>query len=72
MPCRDRLKHYYFQAAAGGYEYDMSMTPDALAVARRSADIAAMYLWRRGVFAVQYAGMTKEAVAAAVAARKWR
>jgi len=35
----NRLKHRYFEAAAGGYEYHMSLTPDAEAVMRRSADI---------------------------------
>lgn len=66
----NRLKHRYFEAAAGGYEYQMSLTPDAEAVARRSADILIAYLWRRGVFAVQYANMSTEAIAEAVALRR--
>ena len=48
----------------------MSITPDALAVPRRSADIISVYFWRRGLFAVQYAGMSKSAIAEVVAARK--
>ena len=65
----ERLKHKYFEAQAGGYKYDVSVTPDALAVARRSADIMAMYQFRRGLYAVQYAGMTEEAKAEAITAR---
>ena len=65
----NRLKHHYFEAAAGGYEYKMSMTPDAEAVPRRSADIAKTYLMRRGLFAVQYAGMSAAAIKAALAMR---
>ena len=66
----NRLKHHYFVAAAGGYEYLMSITPDAEAVVRRSADIACMYLMRRGLFAVQYSGMTPKAIEAALASRR--
>ena len=65
-----RLKHRYFEAAADGYEYEMSVTPDAEAIARRSADILKTYFWRRGLYKVQYAGMTDEAIAEALAQRK--
>ena len=43
---------------------------DAVAVMRRSADILMMYLWRRGVFAVQYADMSADAIEAALAVRR--
>jgi len=66
----NRVKRYFYEAAAGGYEYEMSGTPDAVAIPRRSADIVAMYLWRRGVFAVQYAGMSPTAVSEALKVRK--
>ena len=66
----NRLKHRYFEAAAGGYEYHMSLTPDAEAVARRGPDILKVYLWRRGVFAVQYANMSKQAIEEAIALRR--
>ena len=66
----NRLKHRYFEAQAGGYEYLMSMTADAMAVARRSLDICIVYLWRRGAFKVQYTGMGDAAIAKAVAARQ--
>ena len=65
----NRLKHRYFDAAAGGYEYLMSITPDAEAVARRSPDIMKTYMWRRGLFAVQYANMSTEAIEEAVRVR---
>ena len=66
----NRLKHRYFEAAAGGYQYLMSLTPDAEAVARRSPDILLTYLWRRGAFAVQYANMSEEAIEAVLELRK--
>ena len=66
----NRLKHRYFEAAAGGYEYQMSLTADAEAVARRSPDILLTYLWRRGVFAVQYAEMSAEAIAQVTVLRR--
>ena len=65
-----RLKALFDEAAAGGYEYAMSLTPDAVAEPRRAIDLIIVYCWRRGLFKVQYAGMDKSAVAAALAVRK--
>ena len=36
----------------------MSVTPDALEAARRASTWVAQYMWRRGLFEVQYAGMS--------------
>ena len=36
----------------------MSVTPDALEAARRASTWLALYMWRRGLFEVQYAGMS--------------
>ena len=49
-----RIKHLYEEAAAGGYEYSMSLTPDTVAVARRALELLVMYLWRRAIFKVQW------------------
>jgi hypothetical protein len=60
-----RLKFHYFES----YAYDMSVTPDALEVGRRAATWIMLYMWRRGLFEVQYAGMSADARAEALAAR---
>ena len=57
-----RLKGLYEEAAAGGYDYAMALTADAVAVPRRGMDLIELYLWRRGVFAVQYSGMSDAAI----------
>jgi hypothetical protein len=57
-----RIKHLYEEAEAGGYEYEMSITPDTVAVARRALELIVVYLWKRGVFAIQYDGMSKEEI----------
>ena len=59
------MKLYYFE----NYKYDMSVTPDALEVQRRAATWLALYMWRRGLFLVQYAGMSAAARAESLASR---
>ncbi len=59
------MKLYYFE----NYKYDMSVTPDALEVQRRASTWLALYMWRRGLFLVQYAGMSAAARAEALASR---
>ena len=59
----NRVKHHYHEA---GYEYPMSITADAVQAARRASRWIFCYQFCRGLFAVQYAGMTEEAVAAAL------
>ena len=63
---QNRVKQYYFE----NYRYAMSVTPDALEAARRASTWLAQYMWRRGLFEVQYAGMSVEARAQAMAARR--
>ena len=65
-----RLKALYEEAIAGGFKYEMSITPDTVAVARRALELIILGLWRRRVFKIQYEGMSKEAVAAALEERK--
>jgi hypothetical protein len=48
----------------------MAQTADTLEVARRAATWLMLYMWRRGLFEVQYAGMSTEARAAAMATRR--
>lgn len=52
------------------YHYENSMTPDTLEEARRASTWMLIMMWRRGLFEVQYAGMTEEAIVAALRARK--
>ena len=61
-----RVKFHYFEK----YVYGMAQTADTLEVARRAATWLVLYMWRRGLFEVQYAGMSAEARAAAMAARR--
>ena len=51
---QNRVKQYYYES----YKYEMSVTPDALEAARRASTWLALYMWRRGLFEVQYAGMS--------------
>ena len=51
-------------------QYPMALTADFEEIARRGTSFMVMYCWRRGLFAVMYEGMTKEAIASAVAQRK--
>ena len=62
----NRVKRHYFER---NYKYAYSVTPEAIDVARRAATWIAIYFWRRGLFAVQYAGMTGAAIARALRAR---
>ena len=64
-----RLKHQYEEAAAGGYDYAMSITADTVAEMRRAINQIVVYCWRRGLFAVQYAGMGKAAILEALKVR---
>ena len=48
-----RVKFHYFER----YVYGMAQTPDALEVARRASTWLFLYMWRRGLFEVQYAGI---------------
>ena len=59
------MKQYYFE----NYRYAMSVTPDALEAARRASTWLAQYMWRRGLFEVQYAGMSSVERAEALAGR---
>ena len=65
-----RIKALYEEAAAGGYKYSMSLTPDTVAEPRRAIDLIILYCWRRALFKVQYEGMSKSEIALALAARK--
>ena len=60
-----RIKFHYFEK----YVYGMAVTADALEVARRAATWLLFYMWRRGLFEVQYSGMSTEARAAAMTQR---
>ena len=51
-----RLKFHYFER----YVYEMAVTPDALEVVRRASTWLMLYMWRRGLFEVQYTGMSSE------------
>ena len=62
----NRLKHHYNE----GYHFNMSMTPDMQEVARRASTMMFIYQFMRAAFAVQYKGMSEEAIASAVEARK--
>ena len=46
-----RVKFHYFEK----YVYGMSQTADTFEVARRAATWLMLYMWRRGLFEVQYA-----------------
>ena len=59
------MKQYYFE----NYRYAMSVTPDALEAARRASTWLAQYMWRRGLFEVQYAGMSSVERVEALAGR---
>ena len=65
-----RIKALYEEAAASGYTYSMSLTPDTVAEPRRAIDLIILYCWRRALFKVQYEGMSKAEIASALAARK--
>ena len=67
----NRLKHYYLET----YHYDMSVTPDVcegskLVVARCASTWELAYQFARGLFEVQYKGMSTKQRLAAMAARK--
>ena len=61
-----RIKFHYYEK----YSYGMAMTADTLEEARRASTWMLLYMWRRGLFEVQYAGMTTEVRAAAMAVRR--
>jgi hypothetical protein len=65
-----RIKALYEEAAASGYTYSMSLTPDTVAEPRRAIDLIILYCWRRALFKIQYEGMSKSEIASALAARK--
>ena len=60
-----RVKRHYHERS---YGYEMSITPDALEVARRAATWLLVYMWRRALFMVQYDGMSAAAQQVAWAA----
>ena len=62
---QNRVKQYYFE----NYRYAMSVTPDTLEAARRASTWLAQYMWRRGLFEVQYAGMSSVERTEALAGR---
>jgi len=55
----NRVKHHYHEA---GYEYEMSVTADAVQVGRRANTWLFVLQFCRGLFRVQYAGMSEEAI----------
>ena len=59
----NRVKHHYHEA---GYEYDMSITADAVQAARCASWWIFLYQFCRGLFKVQYADMSREAIEAAL------
>ena len=61
-----RVKRYYYER---NYKYEYSVTPEHADVARRAATWQAVYFWRRGLYKVQYAGMSEEAMRASIDAR---
>ena len=63
----NRVKRHYFER---NYKYAYSVTPEAIEVARRAATWIAVHFWRRGLFAVQYDGMSPAAVTRALRARR--
>ena len=60
-----RLKFHYFER----YNYEMSMTPDTLEIARRASTWMMLEQWRRGLYEVQYRGMSTEERALSIASR---
>ena len=59
----NRVKVHYHEA---GYEYDMSVTADAVQAARRASWWIFLYQFCRGLFKVQYAEMSTEAIEVAL------
>ena len=59
----NRVKVHYHEA---GYEYAMSVTADAVQAARRASWWIFLYQFCRGLFKVQYAEMSTEAIEAAL------
>ena len=55
----NRVKHHHYE---GGYEYEMSVTADAAHAARRANTWINNYHMARGLFKVQYAGMSQSAI----------
>ena len=51
-------------------QYSMALTADFEELARRGTTFFILYCWRRGLFAVMYEGMSKDAIANAISARK--
>ena len=62
----NRVKHHLYEA---GYEYDMSLTADAVQVTRRATTWVWFYQMSRGLFKVQYDGMSEAAIEAALKSR---
>ena len=62
----NRVKHHYHEA---GYEYSMSVTADAVQAARRGGWWIFLYQFSRGLFKVQYEGMSMEAIEASLSDR---
>ena len=60
------VKHHLFE---GAYEYEMSVTADAVEAARRANTWLWNYHMCRGLFAVQYAEMSAAEVEAALKQR---
>ena len=62
----NRCKKHYHEV----YLYNNSITPDAVQEVRRATSAMLLMQWRRGLFEVQYAGMSEEAIVAALRLRK--
>ena len=62
----NRVKHYLYEAA---YDYEMSLTADAVDAARRANTWLFNYQMCRGLFAVQYSGMSEADIEEAVRVR---
>ena len=61
-----RIKCYYFET---NYKYEFAVTPETIDVMRRCMSWAIVYMWRHALFAVQYDGMTEDAVLQALRLR---
>ena len=62
----NRIKKHYYEK----YRYDNSITPDTIEVARRASTWQLEYQWLRGLFEVQYDGLSDEEIGALLRSRE--
>ena len=62
----NRIKKHYYEK----YRYDNSITPDTIEVVRRASTWQFEYQWLRGLFEVQYDGLSDEEVGALLRSRE--